>query len=98
MLVELGEDFAERRIGRAAFHAATDRVQARLDKSRAKLAAQSRPDVLGDIEDVVTEWQGLGLERQRAVIAAILAEVNVGPAIGPRNRFNPKRVSFRWRA
>jgi hypothetical protein len=31
MLVELAEDFAERRISRSAFHAATDRVQIRLD-------------------------------------------------------------------
>jgi DNA invertase Pin-like site-specific DNA recombinase len=98
MLVELGEDFAERRISRSAFHAATDRVQGRLDKARAKLAAQSRPDVLGGIEDLVTEWHELGLERQRAVIAAVLAEITVGPAVGPRNRFDPQRVAFRWRA
>jgi hypothetical protein len=98
MLVELGEDFAERRISRSAFHAATDRVQARLDKARAKLARQSRPDVLGDIEDLATEWQVLGLERQRAVIAAVLAEITVGPAVGPRNRFDPQRVALRWRA
>jgi site-specific DNA recombinase len=98
MLVELGEDFAERRISRSAFHAATDRVQGRLDKARAKLAAQSMPDVLGGIEDLVTEWHELGLERQRAVIAAVLAEITVGPAVGPRNRFDAQRVAFRWRA
>jgi DNA invertase Pin-like site-specific DNA recombinase len=97
MLLELAEDFAERRISRAAFHAANDRVQVRLDAARAKLAAQSRPDVLGGIDDLAAEWQGLGLERQRAVIAAVLAEITVGPAVGPRNRFDPNRVSFRWR-
>jgi site-specific DNA recombinase len=98
MLVELAEDFAERRISRSAFHAASDRVQGRLDTSRARIAAESRPDVLGGIDDLASEWQGLGLERQRAVIAAVLAEITVGPADGPRNRFDPQRVSFRWRA
>ena len=98
MLVELAEDFAERRISRAAFHAANDRVQVRLDAARAKLAAESRPDVLDSIDDLGAEWQGLGLERQRAVIAAVLAEITVSPAAGPRNRFDPNRVAFRWRA
>jgi site-specific DNA recombinase len=98
MLVELAEDFAERRISRSAFHAATDRVQVRLDAARTKLAAQSRPDVLGGIDDLAAEWQGLGLERRRAVISAVLAEITVGPAAGPRNRFDPNRVAFRWRA
>jgi hypothetical protein len=98
MLVELGEDFADRRISRSAFLAATDRVQVRLEKARGKLARQSRSDVLGGIDDLVTEWQVLGLERQRAVIAAVLAEITVGPAVGPRNRFDPRRVAFRWRA
>jgi Recombinase zinc beta ribbon domain len=74
MLVNVAEDFAERRISRSAFHAATDRVQGRLDKARARLAAQSRPDVLSGtgIDDLASEWQALGLERQRAVIAAVL--------------------------
>jgi site-specific DNA recombinase len=98
MLVELAEDFAERRISRSAFHAATDRVQSRLDTAKARLAAQSTPDALGGIHDLASEWPDLGLERQRAVIAAVLAEIAVGPARGPRNRFDPQRVSFRWRA
>jgi hypothetical protein len=46
MLVELGEDYAERRISRPAFHAAAKRVQGRLDVTRAQLATRSRPDVL----------------------------------------------------
>jgi hypothetical protein len=41
MLVELAEDFAERRIGRSGLHAATDRVQSRLDTARAELGALS---------------------------------------------------------
>jgi hypothetical protein len=98
MLIELGEDYAERRISRPAFHAAVERVQARLDVARAQLATGSRPDVLDGIDDLRTEWPELGLERQRAVIAAVLAEVTVGPALGPRNRFDPNRVTFLWRA
>jgi site-specific DNA recombinase len=98
MLVELAEDFAERRISRSAFHAATDRVQGRLDTTRTTLAAESTPDVLAGIDDLADEWQGLALERQRAVIGAVLASITVGPAAGPRNRFDPNRVAFRWRA
>jgi site-specific DNA recombinase len=98
MLIELGEDYAERRISRPAFHAAVERVQGRLDVARAQLATRSRPDVLDGIDDLAAEWASLGLERQRAVIGAVLTEVWVGPALGPRNRFDPKRIAFRWRA
>ena len=97
MLIELGEDYAERRISRPAFHAAASRVQARLDTTRAQLASRSRPDVMDGIDDIATEWSEMGLERQRAVIGAMLSEVTVGPTRGPRNRFDPERITFRWR-
>jgi DNA invertase Pin-like site-specific DNA recombinase len=98
MLVELGEDYAEHRISRPTFHAAAARVQVRLDESSAKLAARSGPDVLEGIDDLASEWSLLGLERQRAVLAAVLAKTTVGPAAGPRNRFDPHRITFDWRA
>ena len=98
MLIELGEDHAERRISRTSFHAAGERVQGRLDVARSELAAPSRPDVLDGIEDLALEWSALGLERQRAIIDAVLAEIAVGPARGSRNRFDPTRIAFRWRA
>ena len=50
------------------------------------------------IDDITTEWSDLGLERQRAVIGAMLCEVTVGRAREPRNRFDPERIRFRWRA
>lgn len=98
MLNELGEGYAERRISRPAFHAAVERVEGRLDAARAQLATRARPDVLDGIEDLGAEWSRLSLERQRAVIGAVLAQVTVGPALGPRNRFDPERIAFRWRA
>jgi hypothetical protein len=47
---------------------------------------------------VPAEWSDLSLERQLAVIGAMLSEATVGPARGPRDRFDPERITFRRRA
>lgn len=43
------------------------------------------------INDIAAEWSDLGLERERAVIGAVLSDATVGPGSGPRNRFDPDR-------
>ena len=49
------------------------------------------------IDDIAAEWGDLGLERQRAVIGAVLSEVTVGPAWGgAQTEFDPERITFRW--
>jgi site-specific DNA recombinase len=99
LLAELGRDYADRKIGRQAFHAAAARTQAHIDEARRLLAARDRPDVLRGLGDIDAEWDGLGLERQRAIIEALLADVRIHPATGPRSRFDPNRIEFgKWRA
>ena len=45
------------------------------------------------------EWYVLPrLGHERAIIKAVLAKITVGPATGVRNRFNPERIKFVWRA
>jgi hypothetical protein len=36
--------------------------------------------------------------RQRAIIGAVLERIEIGPATGVRNRFDPDRITFTWRA
>jgi hypothetical protein len=97
-LADLGVDCAEHGLPRTAFLAAAERISSRLAAAKAELATAARPDVLGDIYDLTEQWAELGLERQRAVVKAVLCDVTVGPATGPRNRFDPDRVQLMWRA
>lgn len=97
MLVELGIDFAERRLNRPAFLAAADRVQARLDTLRARLAEGSTPCSLEGIADVRVEWPSLSTDRRRAVIDTVLSSATVAPVGKTRNRFDPGRLRLVWR-
>lgn len=95
-LEALGEDFAEGRLPRTAFLAASQKVQARIDAARASLVAGQHSRALDGLVDLRTEWAGLDDTRQRAVLEAVLAAVHVDPAMGPRNRFDPNRVRPEW--
>ena len=95
---QLARDFADRLLSRDAFLAAQRAIGDRVEVLRARLAEAARVSALDSVVDVRAEWNGLGIERQRAIIKAVLAKITVGPATGVRNRFNPERIKFVWRA
>lgn len=97
MLETLGEDHAEGRLPRRAFLAAATKVQARLDDLRSQVARASRNRALDGLVDLAAEWHDLTPDRRRAVSEALLVAVDVYPATGVRNRFDPSRVVPRWR-
>ena len=96
-LAEVGVDYAERRLSRPAFLAAAERLQARLDALRGRLADGTVTGALEGLGDLRAEWPGLPTDRRRAVIAAVLASASVAPAGRSRNRFDPDRIRVAWR-
>jgi site-specific DNA recombinase len=93
---ELGREFALREIARPALIAAQEVHQTAIDDARSRLTKSSRSHALDTLNDVGEEWDGLGDDRQRAVLEAVLSHVVIAPAGGVRNRFDPKRVEPRW--
>ena len=96
-LAELGVDYAERRLSRTAFLGAAERLQARLDALRGRLADGTATGALEGLGDLWAEWPSLSTDRRRAVIAAVLASASVAPAGRMRNRFDPGRIRLDWR-
>src|SRR5215203_1392942 len=70
-LDQLAEDYADGTITRAQLKAGSDRIRTRLADLDGRMVHVDRAPLLADLvtaEDVGTVWQGIGLDRQRAVI------------------------------
>jgi Site-specific recombinases, DNA invertase Pin homologs len=95
-LSELADLWADGTITRAEWLRSRARIETRLAESRRQV--QRRPaNVFGDIDDLRSRWDGLSLDRRRAIISAVLDRVTLGPAVRG-NRFDPTRVDVTWRA
>lgn len=99
-LAQLGKDYADGQVARAAFLAGQARVKARLTASRKELArAESAADlpVFGDV-DLARWWQEASIDRRRALCAVLLEAVEVGPATRRGSRtLEESRVGLIWR-
>ncbi|MDP9388176.1 MAG: recombinase family protein [Actinomycetota bacterium] len=101
-LGELAEMWAAGEIGRAEWLTARKPLEARQEAARRALSRQrgttALDGFLGRPGALRQAWDGLGLERRRAIIATVVDRVNIGPAKRGFNRFDPARVEVVWRA
>ena len=102
MLTVLAEEWAAGSITRTEWMTARNAIESRLEATRRELARTTRTTALdgfvGAPGALRAAWPALGLERQRAVLTAVLDRVVVGPAVKGRNFFDPERVDVIWRA
>lgn len=100
-LTGLATDYADDIITRAEWMTARKVVEARLEAARAVLARLRRSEALEDFVGhegaLRTAWPSLSLDRHRAVLAAVMDRVTIGPAIRGVNKFDPARVDVIWR-
>jgi DNA invertase Pin-like site-specific DNA recombinase len=101
-LEELSRDFyADKMLTRAEFVAAREALVPRLDQARAALAAATRrrpAAVLDGLDDLGAKWDGLGLDRRRALIELCLESVTIASAHGRGGTFDPSRIQYpAWR-
>ncbi len=95
----LAESFAAGEIDRAQLRAGTERLRARLELVSNALAEFARTPVLTDLltsGDVEQTWAGMDLDRQRAVIDALVTIKLHPPGRGART-FDPRTVEIAWR-
>lgn len=98
-LGELARDWAADRITRGEWEAARSGLLARQGALRRRVETSRRIHGLDGISDPLRDaWPQLPLHRQRAVISALVEAVTIAPAVRGRNRFDPDRVSLRWKA
>jgi len=100
-LNELAELWASAKISRAEWLSARSGLEKRLDVARATLsrsvAVEATKPFIGRRGALRASWDGLLLDRRRAIVEAVVDRVVVGPAVRGRNFFDPKRVDIVWR-
>jgi hypothetical protein len=101
-LEELAEVYGRGEITLREWQAARVPVTQRVEKAQVVLRRQTQTTaleaVLGQPGGAAAAFAPLTLARKQAVIAAVMAHAEVGPAIRGRNRFDPTRVRLAWRA
>lgn len=77
----------------------SERLRAKLAEVEAQMAHSARAPVLADLvgaEDVQAAWDGLTLDRKRAVVSVLLT-VTLHPVGGGWRTFDPSKVDIQWR-
>ncbi|SDM01572.1 Site-specific DNA recombinase [Geodermatophilus siccatus] len=98
-LDELADLFADGKITAAQLTRGTERAQQSLEAVQARLADAGRVSVLGELlaaGDVRAVWDGLDLDRRRAVVDALLIVSLLPPGRGARH-LDPATVQIHWR-
>ena len=100
-LDELATTYAEGKVSMREWLTARDPLQRQLDAARRRAARSSRTTVLAEHAGrggaLRERWAGLSLDRRRAIIAAVLDRVEVGPGRRGYNQFDPSRFELVWR-
>ncbi len=100
-LVELSEMYAAREITRTEWVTARSAIDARVNETKRRLARMTRNDALAGIVGNGTalrsQWAGLNLTRQNAIVRAVLAHAVIAPKAISGGLFDPNRVDLVWR-
>lgn len=98
-LAQLAAMFAVGEIEASEWEQGRSAVRAHRDQLRARLGQWSRRNALADIGGATAPdvWHAMSFERRRAVAAALLEKVMVGPARRGYNQFDGSRLSVIWR-
>ncbi|MGN6169713.1 MAG: recombinase family protein [Solirubrobacteraceae bacterium] len=100
-LDELAGAYAGGAISLREWLVAREPLQQQLDVARRRSAQDGQVEVLaeyvGRSGTLRKRWPDLGFDRQRAILAAVLAEVLVRPGRPGFNRFDPNRFELVWR-
>lgn len=98
--IELATEFADGELTAAELRAARERLNTKLDAVEAKMSDASAKRVFADIplgsDRVYAAFNGLDMDRQRAIINVMLV-ATVMP-VGKRGRvaFDPERIAIEW--
>jgi DNA invertase Pin-like site-specific DNA recombinase len=99
-LEELANLYAEQKVGAREWLAARAPIEERLRRAESDLARSNGStavaEFVGTGSNLRELWGDLPMSRQRAILAALIDQVAIGPAVRGRNRFDPDRVAPVW--
>ena len=100
-LDELAAAYGEKALTLREYLVARKPIERRIEASRRRISRQRGASAVDEFVHrpgaLRAQWTSLSLARQHAIIAAILAQVTVGPAIRGRNTFDSERLDPVWR-
>lgn len=101
-LASLARAWANREITRVEWGAAREPIEQRIRAAHAQLSREQRTTPVdafrGKSGALSRRWSDMTLDQQRAVVAAIVERVQIGPAVKGRNFFQPERVKVLFRS
>jgi site-specific DNA recombinase len=100
-LDELADMYGRKEIVAREWTAARTPIQRRIAENERRLGALTGSSALdgyiGHADALRSQWDSLAPARQRAVVAALLDSIIIGPAVRGRNTFDPTRVTPVWK-
>lgn len=99
-LDDVAAEFADGSLTASQLRTITARLRERVARADAALADAGRVEVLGSLvsaEDVQAVWDGLSIDRRRAVVALLMQVTLHPPGRGVRT-FRPGSVGIAWRS
>lgn len=100
-LMELSEMLGAGELTRAQFVAAKRKVEHRELAAQQILNASTKAAALdsyiGTGAALSPSWDSMNLDRQRAIVSALVESVHIGPAVRGRNTFDPDRITIMWK-
>lgn len=101
-LDELAEMYGRKEMSAREWTIAKAPIQQRISDNERRLGTITGTSALDDFAknpDLLrNQWLTLTPARQRAIVAALLDSITIGPAVRGRNTFDPTRVSPHWKA
>lgn len=98
---ELANAYGATQISMREWLAARKPIEDRTQRLKKELSRYSRTEPLAQYLDKTaslrSDWTGLDLPRQQAIIKSVLDHVTVGPGRRGYNRFDPSRLTPTWR-
>ena len=100
LLEELSAMFAHREISAREWKLARDPIAGRINLANSQLAAlanaHSLADLVGTGSDLRARWSTLNLDRQAAILRAVLDHVVIGPGVNGARTLDPDRITPVW--
>jgi hypothetical protein len=98
---ELTDLYTAGEISAAEWKRARPEILERIERAEAALSRSNGTGALaaylGHGSALRDSWAALPLSRRRAILAAVLDQVTIGPARPGFNRFDPRRVELTWK-
>jgi DNA invertase Pin-like site-specific DNA recombinase len=100
-LDELAALYGKKELTMREWSAAKNPINQRIADTERRLSQMTGSSALEDFIDqpgaLRDQWQDLSPARQRAIVAAVLDSITVGPAVRGRNTFDPSRIDATWK-